>query len=107
MEFTLLVPHYQDRLIQEIEGPYLATFTKLRGATSIKFSCLRYNFSKQGLQTDWEPTPAPSRCLEDPSVVRVIGELLDVSLVPLGSPGTSVILVIGPMPEHCTFQYLP
>jgi hypothetical protein len=79
MEFTLLVPHYQDRLIQEIEGPYLATFTKLRGATSIKFSCLRYNFSKQGLQTDWEPTPAPSRCLEDPSVVRVIGELLDVA----------------------------
>jgi hypothetical protein len=31
----------------------------------------------------------------------------NVSLVPLGSLGTSVILVIGPMPEHCTFQYLP
>jgi hypothetical protein len=34
-------------------------------------------------------------------------ELNSVSLVPLGSLGTSVILVIGPMPEHCTFQYLP
>jgi hypothetical protein len=31
----------------------------------------------------------------------------DVSLAPLGSPGTSVILVIGPIPEHCTFQYIP
>jgi hypothetical protein len=30
-----------------------------------------------------------------------------VSLAPLGSPGTSVILVIGPIPEHCTFQYIP
>jgi hypothetical protein len=29
-----------------------------------------------------------------------------VSLAPLSSPGTSVILVIGPIPEHCTFQYI-
>jgi hypothetical protein len=30
-----------------------------------------------------------------------------VSLAPLDSPGASVTLVIGPIPEHCTFQYVP
>jgi hypothetical protein len=29
-----------------------------------------------------------------------------VSLAPLDPPGTSVTLIIGPIPEHCTFQYL-
>jgi hypothetical protein len=29
-----------------------------------------------------------------------------VSLAPLNPPGISVTLVIGPIPEHCTFQYL-
>jgi hypothetical protein len=29
-----------------------------------------------------------------------------VSLAPLDSPGTQVIPVIGPTPEHCTFQYI-
>jgi hypothetical protein len=30
-----------------------------------------------------------------------------VSLAPLDPLGTSVTLVVGPIPEHCTFQYLP
>jgi hypothetical protein len=30
-----------------------------------------------------------------------------VNLAPLDPPGTSVTLVIGSIPEHCTFQYLP
>jgi hypothetical protein len=73
-EFTLLVPHYQGRLIKEKEGPYLATFTKQKGATSIEFSCLRHEFL---FQTNRAQIPGRSRHLEDPKVLRTIGELLD------------------------------
>jgi hypothetical protein len=35
-----------------------------------------------------------------------ISKQLDVSLAALDPPVTPVVLAVGPIPEHCTFQYI-
>jgi hypothetical protein len=54
----------------------------------------------------WERTSTNTLKFNPPRVCDGIYIGRYVSAYHLDSPGTSVISVIGPIPEHCTFQYI-